>query len=787
MQHSQTPGPVQALSRNERGVVLDCGSAALAISLLTPTLVRVRLGPGGQFAPRRPWAVVPADESFAPVPFEVDDGDSTITVRSSAIQLVVERATGRVSFADGSGRFFCADAEPMTWDETGVSCTKQIVDDDHFYGFGERSGPLNKRGRQMTNWTTDPQPGHGPGSDPLYIAIPVFQVLREGLAYGVFFNNSFRSRFDMGDTRPEVWRMWAAGGELDYYVAFGPSPAAVAAGLAALLGTTPMPPRWALGYHQSRWGYKSAAEMRTLRDEFRGRSIPCDVLHFDIDYMDGYRVFTWNSEQFPDPAGLIAELRESGLRVVAIIDPGVKFDPNYAVFREGLEQGMFIRKANGELFHGYVWPDDSVFADYARPEVRQWWGDLQASLVETGVSGIWNDMNEPTVFDRPFSEGGSMGGTVDLDAPQGPPQEGATHAELHNLYGSQMSQAAYEGLRQHLDGQRPFVLTRSAFAGIQRYSACWMGDNNSWWEHMELSMAQLTSMGLSGVPFVGVDIGGFFGNASGELWARWVQLGALYPFCRGHSCAGTAPHEPWVFGPAVEAIARDYLSLRYQLLPYLYSLFWEAHRTGAPVLRPLFYHFAEDTATYTIGDQVLLGPFLLAAPVCRPNTSFRHLYLPEGDWYDWWSNDLIEGPSDVLEHAPLERMPLYVRGGAIIPCGPAMQHTDEKPLDLLTISVFPGNGSFTLYEDDGATLAYENGEFCTTALSQRREGERLTVTVGTREGNFTPHARRMSLRVYAIPAGSAVEHPNGVYDVERGTLTLEWEDDGRGRELVFRL
>ncbi len=773
-------------------LILDYGGPRVAITILTDRIIRVRLAPDGTFAARRSWAVAREDDAFPEASFEIEEPGQALILRTASLMLRIERDRGSLSFADAQGQPFCADEAGMQWDQAAsepqrVACVKHIEAGEHFFGFGERTGHLDKLGRQLINWTTDPARSHGPGTDPLYLAIPVFLALRPGLAYGVFFNNTWRSRFDIGAGRPGVWQMEAEGGELDYYVVYGPAPEQVSEGLGALLGTMPLPPRWALGYHHSRWGHATESMVRELAAEFRTRDIPCDVIHLDIDHMDGYRIFTWDPQGFPQPYALLDDLRRDGFRIVTIVDPGVKIDPDYQVYRTGLERDVFIREADGEVFRGYVWPDDAVFADYTRPEVREWWGDMQKALVDVGVSGMWNDMNEPAVFELPFSQGVGQVGTIDLDAIQGPEGERTTHAEVHNLYGYGMARASYEGLRRYLSDERPFVLTRSGFAGVQRWSACWMGDNHSWWEHLEMAMPQLLNMGMSGVPFVGTDIGGFSGNASGELFARWMQFGALAPFCRGHSEIGSERHEPWVFGPRVEAICREFLRLRYRLLPYLYTLFWEAARRGIPVLRPLLYHFPDDPVTYPLHDQVLLGPHLLAAPIYHPGREHRHVYLPAGAWYDWWTGELLTGPAHLLAHAPLERMPLYVRAGAIIPTGPDLLYADERPLDPLTLDLYPGNGAFTLYEDDGHSFAYEHDQFSTTSYTLRRTEDRLVFEIGVREGAYAPPARRLLIRVRAVDEQAAEGHPSAGYDPVRRLLTLQVDDDGHARTLSFKL
>jgi alpha-glucosidase len=779
-------GGIVSYRRVANTLILEGDHARLTITPLTDRIIRVRLAPDGTFAACRSWAVARPDAAFPGTPWEIDATGDALVIRTATLALRTTSDTSAIMFADLSGRAFCADAAGMQWHADGrVGCAKQIAAGEHFYGFGERTGPLDKLGHELINWTTD-QYRYGPGTDPLYIAIPTLLALRPGLAYGVFFNNTWHSRFDLGATQPGSWQMHAAGGELDYYVAYGPTPAEVLAGFGQILGTTPLPPRWALGYHQSRWSYGSTEEAHALAVEFRRRDIPCDVIHLDIDHMDGYRNFTWSQAGFADPRTLAADLHDLGMHIVAIVDAGVKVDPNYSVYADGIARDMFLRQANGAVFHGYVWPDDSVFADFMRPEVRAWWGEQQRALVDLGIDGIWNDMNEPTVFALPFSQGGGSPGTIDLAALQGPANERTIHAEVHNLYGSSMAQASYEGLR-HARGERPFVLTRAGYAGIQRWSACWMGDNMSRWDHLEMAIPQLLNMGLSGVPFVGADIGGFYGNASGELFARWMQFGALTPFARGHSCAGTERHEPWCFGPAIEAICRDYLKLRYRLLPYIYALFWEASQSGAPVLRPPLYHFPDDPDTYQLHDQPMLGPWLMAAPVYQPGRRHRHVYLPAGRWHDWWTDALIDGPTHILADAPLERMPLYVRAGAIIPSGPELRHTAERPLDPLTLDLFPGDGSFTLYEDDGTSFGYAEGLFCTTSYQLHAEADRLSFLIGARTGIYTPPRRKMVLHVHAISERAAAQHPGAAYDRRRRLLTLRLEDDGHAHRLDFAL
>ncbi|WP_457391934.1 glycoside hydrolase family 31 protein [Thermostichus sp. MS-CIW-28] len=737
-----TCGSLQQLQPHSRGIHLICAQGRWSMQVLTPRLFRLRFSPSGAFLPCRSWDVAPADEEWPPAPFELQESSTQIHLSTSQVQVQIDRDPLRFSFQDSQGQEFCADVSSgLTWGSDSIRLVKHLHPAEHIYGLGERAGLLNKRGRRYSHWTRDCW-NYDAHSDNLYQAIPFALFLRPNLCYGLFLHCTHWSQFDLGQIDPEQWAIEVRAPELDYYLIYGPTPALVLETYTQLTGRPPLPPLWALGYQQCRWSYASAAQVQTVAQQFRQRQIPCDVIYLDIDYMRGYRVFTWDPRRFPEPARLMAQLHEAGFRVVAIVDPGVKFEPeaDYAVFDEGLAQDFFIRRADGHLFHGYVWPGKVLFPDFLRPGVRQWWGSWQRVLTQAGVDGIWNDMNEPALNDRPFGDGGQIV-DISLDAPQGPPDEPTTHAEVHNLYGLLMTRASREGLEQLNPNRRPFVLTRSGFAGIQRWAAVWTGDNQSSWEHLEMSLPMLLNLGLSGVSFVGADIGGFGGNATPELFARWMQMGILYPLMRGHSALGTRPHEPWSFGIEVETICRQAIQLRYQLLPYLYSLFWESSQTGSPILRPLLYEFPDDPQTYEISDQAMLGSALLAAPVVRPGVRCRAVYLPQGTWFDWWTGQAHTGPRYILVPAPLEQLPLFVRGGSVLPLAPPCPSTAHLRRDQPHLKLYPGNGSFTLYEDDGETLAHRAGAWATTLFRLRQQNGQLILEIEARQGNWSPPQR----------------------------------------------
>ncbi len=799
------PGNFLQWTEQGRLVNADFERGRLRLISVAEGILRVRFSPDA-FTPRRSWEVALADDALAAPTFAVSEAEEVITVVAEPFTVALHKPEGRLSFACGGERF-AEDLGPPSWrrviaaecqmaispeDElppgrssVGVRLEKRMAEGENYYGFGERSGLLNRRGRILSNWTTDPPFGHGRRDDTMYQVQPVLLALRPQYAWGLFLHSSAYSQFDAGETEEEVLALQMLGGELDYYLFAGPTPAAVVEQLTRLTGRPLMPPLWSLGYHQSRWGYETAGEVKEIARGFRERDIPLDVIHLDIDYMRGYRDFTFDPDSFPDPKKLIAELKAEGVRAVTIIDPGVKddLDNGYEAADSGVAQGVFITNPDDDApFVGYCWPDAALFPDFLEAHTRAWWREQHRGYVEAGVAGLWNDMNEPTLFTRPYSKGGGGPVTIPLRSPQGRGDEVTPHADVHNLYGHAMVWATFEGLQALRPEERPWVLTRSGFCGTQRYAVSWMGDNSSWWEHLQLSLPQLMNMALSGVPFTGVDIGGFMENCTPELYARWIQLGTFYPFMRTHACKGTRPQEPWSFGPEVEAIAKAAIELRYRLLPYLYTLAREAHRTGAPLFRPLFYDFPNDPATWELEDQAMVGPHLLVAPVLGPGVTHRLVYLPEGVWYDFWSGRRVVAGYHVAE-APLARIPVYVRGGAVLPLGNVRRSTTE-PLRELTLDLYPaGESRWTLYEDDGLSPAFTQGEFAETRVELTEKG----VNIAPREGRFVPEARDLTVQFHLPerPEGTTLDGREADWQwlEETSAAVLRWPDDGQRHEV----
>ncbi len=547
----------------------------------------------------------------------------------------------------------------------GLTLTFDLQTETEFYALGERTGFLSKRGRRWVNWTRD-EFFHSPTTDPLYQAHP-FVLLRHDNAYaGLFLDESWFSAFDLGYTLPDQWMIHTAGATLDLYLITGENPAEILNNYTAALGRAPLPPLWALGAHQCRWSYPNDRAARAIAEQYAEHDLPLDALWLDIDYMDAYKVFTFSTHRFPEPKRYITEMAEKGIKTVVIVDPGVKQEALYPIYETGHQQQLFVRNQRDEELVGEVWPRPVVWPDFSLEKTRRWWGECHRFYTELGVAGIWNDMNEPAAFRWP-------GKTLPLDARQGKD----SHAQHHNLYGLHMAQATYEGLKQLEPQKRPFVLTRSGFPGIQKYAWVWTGDNASHWEQLESSIPMLLNLGMSGVPFIGADVGGFSGDVTGELLTAWSWLGVFYPFMRNHSAKINRAQEPWVFGEPWLSAIREALQFRYELLPYIYTLCEEAHRTGLPLMRPLYLHYAQDPETRHISDSFLMGRDLLVAPALRPGQTRRMVYLPKGQWEDFWTGEVHAGQQWLIHPVSYRRVALFQRCGSAIPLQPTQMHTTD--------------------------------------------------------------------------------------------------------------
>jgi alpha-glucosidase len=789
---------------DEGRIHLDLGdgrgaSARAAVSLSGDGAVRLRAGRSLPLSfaaalDREPWrpvatAVRGRDDGGLDLSWEGPLGCVRVAIDPEPFGLRIEDRAGNEQAV--LGQLACSA-------EGGARIVLAARPGERFLGCGERSGGLDKRGQRLEFRNRDP---HLRVGGARYLSIPFLLGMvpgrPAGAARGVLLDALGPVDVDLahGDDASVVLETRGDGLDVTFFP--GPAPADVLRRFTARVGRTPLPPLWALGHHQSRWSYRSEAQVRRLAAELRRRRLPTDVIHLDIDYMDGYRVFTWSPRRFPDPAALVAELEAQGLRVVTIIDPGVKRDPAYAAYREGSQRGYFCRSDDGEEYRLRVWPGDSALPDFNREEVRSWWGELHRPLLEAGVAGIWNDMNEPAGWGGDLRLGrlpliyrGQDTRRL-LQADPRDPDSDVSHERVRNVYGLQECRATRDFLERARPGKRPFVLTRSGAAGIQRHAAVWTGDNASRWADLRESIPMLLNLSLSGVPFCGADIGGFSRSCTPELYARWIQLGALYPFARTHSMVATRRQEPWSFGPRVEAIARASLELRMRLLPYLYGLFRESEETGAPVWRPLLWEFPDEPACADVEDQLMLGPALLVAPVLERGARERDVLLPPGRWLAWDDDAAFVGPRRVRVAAPLERLPLFLRAGALVPTRSPVQHAGQRPAEPHVLQLAPGaDGAAAWYEDDGATTAYREGAFARTGLRLwHRAGGRLRLELARREGQLElpPRPLRVVVRASAAPDavyldGRALPEGEGLpgFRHEGGRVHVRFEDTGRG-------
>ncbi|MCX7950863.1 MAG: glycoside hydrolase family 31 protein [Clostridiales bacterium] len=638
---------------------------------------------------------------------------------------------GNVSIAEGEGISTQADFKHHK-----IEVIKKMFGDEYFYGFGEKTGHLNKKGYYYEMWNTDDPKPHVENYTTLYKSIPFFMTLRQKTAYGIFFDNTFKSYFDMGKENSEYYYFGADNGNLDYYFIYGPSAIEVIEGYTYLTGRTPLPQMWTLGYQQCRWSYTPESRVMEIAQNFRKRDIPCDVIYLDIDYMDGYRVFTWDREKFKNPNEFTEKLKEQGFKVVTIIDPGVKKDKGYYIYDEGIENGYFATDKDGIPYVNEVWPGDSLYPDFSDEKVRKWWSEKQKVMVDSGVAGIWNDMNEPASFRGPLPDDVQFKN-------DGFPTD---HTEIHNVYGHLMSKATYEGIKRYT-GKRPFVITRACFAGTQKYSTVWTGDNHSFFEHLRMAVPMLLNLGLSGFAFCGTDVGGFQFDCTPELLSRWVQVGCFTPLFRNHSCIHTRDQEPWAFDEKTEEINRKYIKLRYKMLPYLYDLFYEAENTGLPIMRPLFIHYMDDEKTYELNDEFLWGENMLVAPILEQGKTFRGVYLPKGSWYDYFTGEKIEGGRVILKDAPIDICPIYIKEGSIIPTFNEMSYVGQNRFDELVLEVYRGNGTYVHYEDDKESFNYKEGEYNLYKIEQVVEDGKIIINFSIQHKEYNDGYKKIKVKL----------------------------------------
>ena len=745
------PGKFSEIQRlNNEFVVLTDNQCAIKISVLSDHIIRIRYSTDGHFEHDFSYAI---SNKFVPITENVEQKIHLdhIEIVTNAVILHINKLDSKLTFTDIAGKIICRDERGFHWEEhrqyggNVVKMSKVVKEGEHFYGMGDKTMHLNLRGRRVTNWAMDTY-GFKKEEDPIYKAIPFYTAIHSEIGYGIFFDNTFKAHFDFGSERRSVTSFWAEGGEMNYYFIFGPELIDVTRRYTQLTGTPELPPLWSLGYQQSKWSYYPHTKVKEVTNKLRSNLIPCDAIYLDIDYMDGFRCFTWDKEKFPEPKAMISELKKNGFKTVVIIDPGIKIDENYAVYNEAIENNYFCRRADGPFMKGKVWPGDCYFPDFTNPKVRKWWSGLFQELIEEiGVRGVWNDMNEPALFEI---NGKTFPDDVRHDFDGNP----CSHRKAHNVYGMQMARATFKGVKKYNSGQRPLVITRSAYSGAQRYASAWTGDNIASWEHLWIATMQCQRMSTSGFSFVGSDIGGFIDHPTPELFVRWMQLAVFHPFFRTHSSGDHGEQEPWSFGEDALKIIRTYIELRYTLLPYIYTAFHQYVNEFTPMLKPISMFDQSDQDTLYRVDEFLMGDHILVCPVLEPNAKSRYVYLPKGKWYNYWTNKVFEGGKEILAEAPLEQIPLYIREGAVIPFYPVMQYVGEKPVDQLTIKVYYGGESLNsyLYEDSGDGYDYEKGIYNRKKFKTQSTPTSFKMSLKT-NGHYEPSYSTYKVVLFGLP------------------------------------
>jgi alpha-glucosidase len=786
-------GNVAFVEKTSHGVLLGVGEEKFRVDVLRADLLRLKISQAGLFDESPTFAA-----SFKmpdAVSFQVTETESAVTLDTGRVRLVMNRRPFHLAAYRSDGSVLFEDhvdqdgSQGYVYLNDRFVVTRKIALHESIYGLGEKTGRFDRRGRKFILWNTDVlTPGtlqlnrldeadtslHGRSTsfDPYYTSIPFFYHCRangEGARMaGFFVDNAYKANIDFNKNDTYSYRF--SGGQYTEYVFAGPEMRDILSAYTFVTGRMAAPPLWALGHHQCRFHDYTAEQILDIGRSYREKNIPCDVLWLDIGFMNGYRVFTWDPVKFSNPAEMMAKMRADKFRLVTIVDPGIKAEPGYAVFDEGRRRNLFCKTQAGNLYIGEVWPGRTVFPDFTRAEARAWWSDLNAKHVESGVAGIWNDMNEPATGDvEPFSM------RFDRDGANHP------HERFHNQYALLMAMSTHEGLRRQNPGVRPFILSRAGFAGIQRYAAQWLGDNASDWDHMRMSIPMAMGMGVSGQPFIGADIPGFSLNPTPELAVRWMQYGAMTPFCRCHNESGEPDQYPWSFGPGVEKRIRAALELRYKLLPYIYSAFMRASETGDPIQRPLVYDFQADRHARDTEDAYLFGEALLVAPVLAPGQTARHVYLPRGTWVDWHTGERHAGEQFFTASAPIDRIPVFARGGRILPAyaSAPVSTMDHYPEVLeLHVIVPEEDGEFesVLHEDDGRTEAYLQGQFLRTTMTLTRLRDRIRIVSKT-DGDGFPEFRRRRLQL--VLRGAEVDRLE-MGGVESRVKNGRFEFDNRG-------
>ncbi|WP_343689756.1 TIM-barrel domain-containing protein [Chitinophaga sp.] len=749
-------GDIKQVHIGKGQVNLTTTHAYAQISVYNDSVIRVRMD-------RKPLG---DDFSYAviahpsPVTATIKEAGDQITIQTALIQARIQKRPFSISFYTPDGKVINEEERGLTtsWVDNTVTAYRKMQVEERFIGLGEKNGPLDRTGAGYTNWNSDVF-GYRADQDPLYSTIPFYIGIHDGLSYGMFLDNTYQSDFNFGASNNRFSSFAARGGEMNYYFIHTPSVAGIIQAYTGLTGRIHMPPLWSLGYQQNRYSYYPDQEVLRIAQTLREKKIPADGITLDIHYMDAYKLFTWDKNRFPDPAGLISQLKQQGFQLTVINDPGIKVEKGYAAYESGVKENVFIKYADGELYTGQVWPGWCHFSDFTSEKGRNWWKQQLKSYIDVGVAGFWNDMNEIATWGQKMPDNVLF----DFDG------HGTTHRQAHNVYGLEMARASYEGARAAMN-KRPFILTRAGYAGLQRYTAIWTGDNRAEDDHMMAGIRIMNSLGISGVPFTGMDIGGFTGNASVGLYTRWMQVGAFLPYYRNHTAVNTKSAEPWTFGEEALEVSRNYINLRYRLLPYIYSVFYEAMEKGLPVMRSLAINYTQDAHVYDplFQQQFQLGDAFMVAPF-ESDQPYGAIYFPPGGWYDLYTDEQIAGGQIKMNTLGMHELPVYIKAGSIVPMQSLVQSTAEQPNDTLYLHIYKGDtaNAIVYYEDDGQTYDYEKGSYYKRTIHYEHQ-----LVLDKVEGSYKSKFSNISLILHGFGALQQIKVNGAIQSLQSSGISF---------------
>ena len=736
-------GKITAWKKNEQGIEGKTERAYFNITVYNQNIIRIRVSKN--MAMREFSYLLSPDCKPLPTDFKVIENGTSIFVSTGSIVAEIEKKPAfRVIFRTHDGVVINEDrgGEGFGYSFNGnrTNLYKILQPGERFTGLGEVLGNLDKRGASFTLNNTDTYK-YGDPRLPMYTNVPFYIGIHNNQTYGLFYHNTYKSFFNFGVSTPDFASITCDGGDIDYFFIYDRNIAGILSNYTFLTGRMSMPPLWSLGYHQSRCSYFPQSNVMNIAQTFRDRKIPIDCMVLDADYLWEYEPFRINLNRFPDMKGLTKKLSELGIEVTASVNPGIKIDSTYFAHHDGLKQDIFLRYSDGTIYTAEIAPSLNNFVDFTKADGRKWWADNMKFLPENGIHGYWNDMNEPAVGASYLPDNLIF----DFDGHK------VDALEAKNVYGMLMARSSYEAALKYGEGRRPFVLTRSGFAGVQRYAAVWTGDNTAKDEYILSGTLLNTQLGLSGIAFTGDDIGGYIGPTSKELFVRWIQTGVFQPFVRNHKESYASANEPWAYGDEAEAIAREFIGFRYRLMPYIYSTFYETYLSGAPVVRSLCieHPFKDKVFDQLYQYQFMLGEALMVVPVTTKEET-KSLYLPPGQWYDVWSDALLNGDSEISVKCPYYRIPLYIRASSILPMQSLVQSTSELPSDTLLVHIYKGpeNNAFVLYEDDGKTFNYKNNLYKKRTIEYLPAEE--SIIFSKTEGDYKSHYLHISLILHGF-------------------------------------